>query len=169
MPGKYESGGGQVVCVCDGAALPKGDKSAVYILRTFGSEAYEIWNVADPAHAVLVTRIDGLKDTHKSWWECDTGSAFLVSDAPDWRVKRMTQVYDLSDLAKPVKIRDFGLPGQEPGSEGMVPTDLHGPISTGPKGNRVYLGYGTNKGPSQCPRCPLPNSPRTRMAKAATS
>ena len=58
----------------------------------------------------------------------------------------MTQVYDLSDPAHPVKIRDFGLPGQEPGSTGAVPTELHGPISTGPQGNRVYFGYGTNKG-----------------------
>ena len=58
----------------------------------------------------------------------------------------MTQIYDLSDPAKPVKIRDFGLPGQEPGATGAVPTDLHGPISTGPQGNRVYFGYGTNKG-----------------------
>jgi hypothetical protein len=45
-----------------------------------------------------------------------------------------------------MKIRDFGLPGQEPGANGPVPTDLHGPISTGPQGNRVYFGYGTNKG-----------------------
>jgi hypothetical protein len=58
----------------------------------------------------------------------------------------MTQVYDLSDPAHPQKIRDFGLPGQEPGSTGAVPTELHGPISTGPSGNRVYFGYGTNKG-----------------------
>src|SRR5258706_275889 len=75
-----------------------------------------------------------------------TGIAFLVSGAPDWRTRRMTQVYDLSDPAHPVKIRDFGLPGQEPGSTGAVPTELHGPISTGPEGNRVYFGYGTNKG-----------------------
>ena len=27
-----------------------------------------------------------------------------------------------------------------------MPTELHGPISTGPEGNRVYFGYGTNKG-----------------------
>lgn len=27
-----------------------------------------------------------------------------------------------------------------------MPTELHGPISTGPQGNRVYFGYGTNKG-----------------------
>src|SRR5262245_43820593 len=60
MPGKYEGGGAQMVRICDGATLPKGDKSAVYMLRTFGSEAHEIWNVADPAHPVLVTRIAGL-------------------------------------------------------------------------------------------------------------
>ena len=93
-----------------------------------------------------ITRIGGLKDTHKSWWECDTGIAYLVSGAPDWRTRRMTQIYDLSDPAHPQKIRDFGLPGQEPGSTGAVPTELHGPISTGPNGNRVYFGYGTNKG-----------------------
>ncbi|WP_406858516.1 hypothetical protein ABEG18_02105 [Alsobacter sp. KACC 23698] len=146
QPGTYEAGGAQMVRVCDGKSLPKGDKSAIYMLRTFGGEAHEIWNVADPANPALVTRISGLKDTHKSWWECDTGIAFLVSGAPDWRTRRMTQVYDLSDPAHPVKIRDFGLPGQEPGSTGAVPTELHGPISTGPQGNRVYFGYGTNKG-----------------------
>ena len=26
-----------------------------------------------------------------------------------------------------------------------VPTDLHGPISLGPKANRVYFGYGTGR------------------------
>src|SRR6185369_8670394 len=144
--GKYESGGAQMVRICDGKALPKGDRNAVYMLRTFGGEAHEIWNVADPQNPVLITRIGGLKDTHKNWWECDTGIAFLVSGAPDWRTRRMTQVYDLSDPAHPVKIRDFGLPGQEPGSTGAVPTELHGMISTGPQGNRVYFGYGTNKG-----------------------
>src|SRR5215470_923985 len=46
----------------------------------------------------------------------------------------------------PKKIRDFGLPGQEPGSSGAVPTELHGPISLGPQSNRVYFGYGTDKG-----------------------
>jgi hypothetical protein len=148
-PGTYEAGGAQMVRVCDGSALPSGrqggDKSAVYMLRTFGGQAHEIWNVADPANPKLVTRLEGLKDTHKNWWECDTGIAFLVSGPPDWRTKRMTQVYDLSDPAHPVKIRDFGLPGQQPGATGAVPTELHGPISTGPAGNRVYFGYGTDK------------------------
>jgi hypothetical protein len=144
--GTYEAGGAQMVRVCDGSQLPKGDKSAVYMLRTFGGEAHEIWNVADPAAPKLITRLAGLKDTHKNWWECDTGIAFLVSGTPDWRTRRMTQIYDLSDPAHPAKIRDFGLPGQEPGATGAVPTELHGPISTGPQGNRVYFGYGTDKG-----------------------
>jgi hypothetical protein len=58
----------------------------------------------------------------------------------------MTEVYDLSDPATPVKIREFGLVGQEPGAAGAVPTELHGMISTGPERNRIYFGYGTNKG-----------------------
>jgi hypothetical protein len=136
-----------MVRVCAGKTLPKADPNAVYMLRVFGGRAHEMWNVTDPAHPALITRIvEGLKDTHKSWWECDTGIAYLVSGAPGWRTRRMTQVYDLSDPAHPVKIRDFGLAGQEPGSTGAVPTELHGPISTGPAGNRVYFGYGTNKG-----------------------
>src|ERR1700739_4861171 len=146
QPGTYEAGGAQMVRVCDGKALPKGDPNAVYMLRTFGGEAHETYNVADPANPVLVTRIGGLKDTHKSWWECDTGIAFLVSGASDGRTRRMTEVYDLSDPAHPQKIRDFGLPGQEPRSTGAVPTELAGPISLGPERNRVYFGYGTEKG-----------------------
>jgi hypothetical protein len=136
-----------MVRVCDGKTLPKGDASKTYMLRVFGGRAHEIWDVADPAKPALLTRIvEGLKDTHKSWWECDTGIAFLVSGVEGWRARRMTQVFDLSDPSKPVHIRNFGLVGQEPGSTGAVPTDLHGPISTGPQGNRVYFGYGTNKG-----------------------
>ena len=134
--GNYEQGGAQMVRVCDGKTLPggKADANAVYLLRSFGGEAHEIWNVADPAAPKLVTRLsEGLKDTHKSWWECDTGIAYLVSGVDGWRTRRMTEVYDLSDPAKPVKIRDFGLVGQQPGATGTVPTDLHGMISLGPR------------------------------------
>src|SRR5262245_13339487 len=147
LQGHYEEGGAQMVRVCDGKTLPKSDASTTYMLRVFGGRAHEIWDVTDPAKPALLTKIvEGLKDTHKSWWECDTGIAYLVSGVEGWRVKRMTQVFDLSDPLKPIHIRDFGLIGQEPGSTGAVPTDLHGPISTGPQGNRVYFGYGTNKG-----------------------
>jgi hypothetical protein len=142
--GQGEAGGAQMVRVCNGSDLPRADKNKVYLLRTFGTSGHEIWDVSDPAKPNRVTVVvNGLRDTHKSWWECDTGIAYLVSGPPDWRTRRMTQIYNLSDPAEPVFIRNFGLPGQQPGTSGPVPTDLHGPISTGPKGNRVYFGYGT--------------------------
>jgi hypothetical protein len=144
--GQYEAGGAQMVRVCDGKSLPKGDPAKVYMLRTFGNSAHEIWDTTDPAKPALVTRLDGLKGTHKNWWECDSGIAYLVSGVPDWRTNRMTQVYDLADPARPQFIRNFGLPGQQPGATGQVPTALHGMISTGPQGNRIYFGYGTNGG-----------------------
>ena len=144
-PGRYEGGGAQMVRVCDGKSLPKGDPKAVYLLRPHGNAAHEIWNTADPSHPQMVTRVvEGLKGTHKSWWECDTGIAYLVSGVPGWRVPRMTQVFDLSDPAHPKKIRDFGLPGQQPDASGPVSTMLHGMISLGPDANRIYFGYGTN-------------------------
>jgi len=146
LPGTYEQGGAQMVRVCDGKTLPLGDPNKVYLLRVFGGQAHEIYDVTDPANPVLLARIDGFTDTHKSWWECDTGIAYLVSGVPGWRVKRMTAIYDLSDPAHPVKIRDFGRPGQQPGATGPIPEQLHGPISLGPQANRVYFGYGTNKG-----------------------
>ena len=144
--GGPETGGAQMTRVCDGRSLPRGDANAVYLLRSFGRLAHEIWNVADPANPKLVVRIGGdYKDTHKSWWECDTGIAFLVSGVPGWRAQRMLEIYDLGDPSKPVKIRDFGLPGHEPGAIGAVPSDLHGPISR-PQGNRLYLAYGPLNG-----------------------
>jgi hypothetical protein len=145
-PGEAESGGAQMVRVCSGKDLPKADKSKFYLLRTFGNLAHEVWDVSAPDKpARVATVVDKLKGTHKSWWECDSGIAYLVSGLPDWRTRRMTQVFDLSNPAQPVFIRNFGLAGQEPGASGPVPTELHGPMSTGPKGNRVYFGYGTNK------------------------
>lgn len=72
--------------------------------------------MTDPAKPALIWQREGeLNDTHKSFWECESGIAYLVSGVPGWRVNRMTEVYDLSDPAHPVKIRDFGLPGQQPG------------------------------------------------------
>ena len=143
--GKAEQGGAQMARICSGAELPKGDRDKFYMLRVFGNQAHEVWDVTEPASPVLLTTIvKGIKGTHKNFWECDTGIAYLVSGHPQWRTSRMTQIYDLSDPAKPVFVRDFGLVGQQPGAEGPVPTPLHGAISTGPKGNRVYFGYGTN-------------------------
>jgi hypothetical protein len=141
--GEAEAGGAAMVRVCDGKTLPRGQRDKTYLLRTLGNLAHEVWDVTDPARPTrLVTVLDGLKSTHKNWWECDTGIAYLVSDgAPSgWRTNRMTKIYDLSDPAQPRFIRDFGLPGQEPGSTGTAPEGVHGPIAFR---NRVYFAYGT--------------------------
>jgi hypothetical protein len=153
--GAGEAGGAQMVRACNGDTLPKGVPGRTYLLRTLGTDGHQIWDTTDPRNPMLVsTVITGLKDTHKSWWECDTGIAYIVSDGrPDgWVVSRMTKVYDLSNPAKPLFLRNFGLVGQQQGSDPKkAPINLHGPISLGPNGlpggigkNRIYFGYGTN-------------------------
>jgi hypothetical protein len=98
--------------------------------------------------------VANLGDTHKSFWECTTGFAFLVSDGtslstatpsfPNWRSNRITQIFNLSDPYHPVFIRNYGLAGQQPGSTGPVPTGVHGMISAIELGrDRVYFGHGT--------------------------
>jgi hypothetical protein len=142
--GSGEAGGAQMVRTCSGKELPKGDPAKTYLLRTLGNEAHEVLDVTDPTKPVHVsTVISGLTTTHKNWWECDTGIAYLVSYKKDegWR-SRGAKIYDLSDPAHPRYIRDYGLVGQEPGSKGEpVPQSLHGPIRLG---NRVYFGYGSS-------------------------
>src|ERR1041384_5601227 len=66
LEGNYEEGGAQMVRVCDGKTLPKGDPNKFYLLRVFGGKAHEVWDVTDPAAPSCRARIDGLKDTHKN-------------------------------------------------------------------------------------------------------
>ncbi len=150
--GGPEQGGAQMARVCD-------RQGKTYLLRTFGNSVPnsgdEVWDVTDPAKPQKAsTVVTGLTSTHKNWWECDTGIAYLVTGdlakadplqvgPSGWRTGRMTKIYDLSDPTKPVFIRDFGLAGQEPGSTGPVTIaqGAHGPIVSG---NRVYFAYGTS-------------------------
>ncbi len=138
--------GAQMVRTCSGDDLPDGIAGKTYLLRTDGNIAHIVEDVTDPANPVQVSIVvDGLGGTHKTWWECDTGIAYLASGVPGWRTNRMTQIFDLSDPANPVFIRNFGLDGQQPGSTiEPVPTSLHGCISMHPERNRVYCGHGTN-------------------------
>lgn len=136
-------GGASMVRVCDGRTLPRADPAKTYLLRTLDDTAHEVWDVSDPARpAPLTTVVAGLGHTHKNWWECDSGIAYLVSDGrpAGWRTHRMTKIYDLGDPARPRFIRDFGLAGQEPGATGPAPEGVHGPIALR---NRVYFAYGT--------------------------
>ncbi len=114
----------------------------MYLLRANGNIGHQVWDVTDPSDPELVVDVvQGLQGTHKNFWECDTGIAYLVSGIPGWRTNRATQIFDLSNPEAPIHIRDYGLVGQEPGSTGPVPTSLHGPISLG---QRVYFGHGTS-------------------------
>ena len=56
LEGNYEDGGAQMVRVCDGKTLPKGDPSKTYMLRVFGGRGHEIWDVTDPAKPALLTQ-----------------------------------------------------------------------------------------------------------------
>ena len=144
-PGEAEAGGASMVRICEGRELPKADRAKTYLLRTLGKLAHEMWDVTDPSRPAMITTIvSGLGETHKNWWECSTGIAYLVSDGrpSGWRTERMTKIYDLSDPVRPRFIRDFGLAGQEPGAnpQTKAPAGVHGPISYR---NRVYFAYGT--------------------------
>ena len=150
-PDGRAEGGSQMAQVCSGSVLPSGVQGKWYLLRPLGRSAHEIWDVSDPSQpAVLGTVVDGLTGTHKSWWECDTGIAYLVANnsAEGWGRGNHLKIYDLSDPANPVYIRDFGLLGSQPGATAYIGVSeggigLHGPISAGPEKNRVYLAYGT--------------------------
>src|SRR5713101_2318396 len=156
-------GGSQMVRVCDGIGANVGK---VFMLRSYHSAAHEIWDVTDPSNPKDVRTVrngnplvgaqtgqpGALAGTHKSWWEPDTGIAFVVGargddQAKGWRSGNHIMVFDLSDPAKPKFLRDWALDGQQPG--GKIPPyfetvpSIHGPISTGPVGNRVYFAYGT--------------------------
>ena len=160
-----KGGGAQMVRAVLGSGLPVKD-TKVYMLRSYASAAHEIWDVTDPANPkdVLTVRNGNpligaqtgapgaLAGTHKSWWEPDTGIAYVVGargddQAKGWRSGNHIMIFDLGDPSKPKFIRDWALDGQQPG--GKIPPyfesvpSIHGPISTGPAGNRVYFAYGT--------------------------
>lgn len=134
----------QMTQVCPGSELPQGEPGSFYLLRTNGNDGHEVYDVTEPASPELVsTVVSGLEGTHKNWWECSTGIAYLVSGVPGWAEDRMLQLFDLSDPADPVHIRDFGLPGSQPGADSskVRTSELHEPLVFG---DRVYLGYGTS-------------------------
>jgi hypothetical protein len=134
----------QMVQVCDGRALPRADRRKTYLLRTNGDAAHEVWDVSEPGRPAMVATVQGgLRSTHKNWWDCATGLAYLVSDGRPfgWRTDRLLQVFDLGDPAAPTLVRNFGLLGHEPGASGPVPPGLHEATALG---KRLYLAYGTS-------------------------
>ena len=171
--GSLDAAGNQMVHVCSGDSLPSKSPAEAsrkhgryYMLRTNGNssgqpgtESHQVYDVTDPSSPILLTTIaPNGTNTHKDWWECYSGIAYLVANdgqasaaRPDsalgWQHSGSTQhmkIYDLHDPEHPEYIRDFGFVGQQPGGttvQGLVspPTGIHGPISAG---NRIYAAYG---------------------------
>jgi len=167
IPVPVAGGQSQSVRMCLGSDLPKGISGHVYLLRNVqGSSAsgYEVWDVTNVGNPTLAGEMRGLRNTHKMWWECNTGIAYLPGSkdvaAPNrWRQGQSMVIVDWSDPAHPQYIRTFGLPGGQPGATGPNSTSLHGPISTHEHpnaagklargatpddviGNRIYTAWG---------------------------
>ena len=125
IPASGGAGGSQMVQVCAGDRLPRGQSGRFYLLRPNGNRSQEIWDVTDPAGPAFVRTVAemgrtpaGEQHTHKNWWECDTGIAHLVGTVDGWRAPRILQVFDLADPAAPRRVRDFSLPGVQPDASG---------------------------------------------------
>jgi hypothetical protein len=160
------TGGASHVAVCSGNTLPGASKDHWYMIRHDGSTNWEVWDTTNPSMPVrIAVVIDGGSATHHAWWECDTGIAYTVfQTATDgWHSNQHVYIWDLSNPAIPVFIRQWGLPGQQPTAnvataqscynapgpncyEGVTnpPTGTHDVYSAGVTKNRVYFGYGSS-------------------------
>jgi hypothetical protein len=81
----------------------------------------------------MTSELRGIRSTHKHWWECNTGIAYLPGSKdtpPLWRQSQSMVIVDWQNpLAPPIYLRTYGLVGAQPGATGPVPPSLHGPIS----------------------------------------
>ncbi|HXL20037.1 MAG TPA: hypothetical protein VN961_21175, partial [Streptosporangiaceae bacterium] len=115
IPVPAAGGQAQMARMCLGSQLPHGTPGRVYLLRNVqGSTAsgYEAWDVTDVTNPVLVGAMRGLRNTHKLWWECKSGLAFMpgsrdvaASTGLRWRQGQSMVVADWSNPAAPVYIR----------------------------------------------------------------
>src|SRR6266436_6356956 len=146
IPVPVAGGQAQMARMCLGSDLPGGDPSAVYLLRNIqGSSAagYEIWDVTDVSRPKPVAALRGIRSTHKDWWECKSGIAYMPGSqntAPLWRTSQSMLVYDWGNPPTPGPvgsvilvyptypkyIRTYGVPGAQPSGTGGVPSSLHG-------------------------------------------
>jgi hypothetical protein len=154
IPVPVAGGQAQMARMCLGSDLPGGAPRHVYLLRNVqGSAAqrsgYEIWDVTDVSNPAPVAALLGLRATHKDWWECKSGLAFMPGSrdvpAPNrWRTPQSMVIFDFGNPPSPTSfgagaqvrpgypkyVRTYGLVGAQPDGTGPAPNSLHGPIST---------------------------------------
>src|SRR6202008_746283 len=103
IPVPVAGGQAQMTRMCLGSDLPGGVAGHVYLMRNIqGSAAqrsgYEIWDVTDIRNPAPVAALLGLRTTHKDWWECKTGIAYMPGSkdvaAPNrWRTSQAMIIY----------------------------------------------------------------------------
>jgi hypothetical protein len=168
IPVPIAGGQAQMARMCLGSDLPFGTPGHVYLMRNIqGTTAsgFEVWDVTNVTAPVLVGAQRGVRSTHKPYWECSTGIAYLPGSPdgsaglPIWRQAQSMVIVNWSDPARPQYLRTFGLPGGQPSGTGAVPPSLHGAISAHDHpnanrrlargatfsdiiGNRVYAAWG---------------------------
>ena len=166
-------GQAQMARMCLGSQLPSGDSSKVYLMRNVqggASAGYQVYDVTDVTAPVLKSSLLNIRSTHKLWWECNTGIAYMPGSKaatfvpapplPLWRQSQAMLIFDWHDVNDPpVYLRTFGLPGGQPNATGAIPNSLHGPISANEHpqssqrlargrtaddviGNRIYAAWG---------------------------
>src|SRR6266702_4553947 len=80
IPVPVAGGQAQMVRLCLGSDLPGGTSGKVSLLRNIGGSSaagYETWDVTDVHAPKFLAAIRNLRSTHKLWWECKTGIAYM--------------------------------------------------------------------------------------------
>jgi len=166
IPGPVAGAQTQSNRACLGSDLPGGTPGHVYLMRnvqsnTLSISGYEVWDVTNVNGPSLVGQMRNLRNTHKHWWECKTGLAYLPGSkaAPRWRQGQSMMIVDWSSPASPIYLRTHGLQGAQPSGTGPTPPSLHGAISAHEHpnaagklargattddviGNRIYAAWG---------------------------
>jgi hypothetical protein len=137
IPVAFQGGQAQMARMCLGSDLNEDLRGKVYLMRNIqgggAGSGYEVWDVTDVKKPVMTSELRGIRSTHKHWWECNTGIAYLPGSKdtpPLWRQSQSMVIVDWQNpLAPPIYLRTYGLVGAQPGATGPVPPSLHGPIS----------------------------------------
>jgi hypothetical protein len=149
IPGS--GGTSQMARMCKGSDLGVGGPNSVYLMRNYGS-GYQTYDVTDPVHWKFLAStaqsgsVGTMRSTHKHWWECKSGVAYLpgTRTSDTYKQPQSMVIVDWKDPTLPPNyIRTFTLPGGQPNGTGAP--SLHGAISAEdkfPGKNRVYAAWG---------------------------
>ncbi len=131
-------GQSQMVRMCRGSDLTGNPSDTnVYLLRNVqggpaATQGYEVWNVTNVNAPTIASTYYGVRSSHKPWWECNTGVAYLVGskseavEANRWRGSQSMVIVDWKVPTTPIYLRTYGLPGGQPGTSGPTVPSLTG-------------------------------------------